>query len=84
MDCLPIGMAGASNYVIAVEGVIFIEEPEPCPWDCEAVPDGSVGITDFLDLLAQWKLLGAPCDFDGGGVGIVDFLKLLANWGLCS
>ena len=56
----------------------------PCPWDCQAVPDGAVGILDFLALLLQWT--GAPgtsCDFDGGGVGIVDFLALLANWGPC-
>ncbi len=53
-----------------------------CPWDCTQPGDGSVGISDFLLLLAQW---GGPgtCDIDGGGVGIVDFLALLANWGPC-
>jgi hypothetical protein len=56
---------------------------EPCPWDCEPIPDGSVGIADFLDLLAQWTEVGTSCDFDGGGVGITDFLELLANWGSC-
>ena len=50
------------------------------PWDCETVPDGNVGINDFLDLLGQWGGAGA-CDFDGGGVGINDFLELLAHWG---
>ena len=25
-----------------------------CPWDCEPVPDGDVGITDFLLLLGNW------------------------------
>ncbi len=53
-----------------------------CVWDCEPLPDGQVGITDFLKLLADWDA-PSPCDFDGGGVGIVDFLKLLANWGPC-
>ena len=53
-----------------------------CPWDCESVPEGTVGINDFLDLLAQWGGPGS-CDFDGGGVGINDFLELLANWGPC-
>ncbi len=56
----------------------------PCPWDCDGgeSTDGTVGIVDFLALLAQW---GGPgtCDFDGGGVGITDFLALLANWGPC-
>jgi hypothetical protein len=54
-----------------------------CPWDCDAAGgDGTVGISDFLLLLAQW---GGPgtCDIDGGGVGITDFLGLLANWGPC-
>ena len=54
-----------------------------CPWDCTAGGgDGTVGISDFLLLLAQW---GGPgtCDIDGGGVGITDFLGLLANWGPC-
>jgi hypothetical protein len=55
----------------------------PCPWDCQAVPDGEVGINDFLDLLGQWTLIDARCDFDGGGVGINDFLDLLGHWGPC-
>jgi len=53
-----------------------------CPWDCELAADGTVGITDFLELLAQWGGPGS-CDFGGGGVGITDFLELLANWGPC-
>ena len=53
-----------------------------CPWDC-GDGDGIVGIVDFLALLAEWKQVGTPCDFDGGGVGIVDFLELLTNWGAC-
>jgi hypothetical protein len=57
-------------------------EPEPCPWDCDPPGDGEVGITDFLQMLAEW---GGPgnCDFDGGGVSITDFLDLLAAWGPC-
>ncbi len=47
------------------------------------MPDGIVGINDFLQLLTEWSLIGAPCDVDGGGVGINDFLALLANWGPC-
>ncbi|MHC4415526.1 MAG: DNRLRE domain-containing protein [Planctomycetota bacterium] len=56
--------------------------PPPCPWDCQATPDGNVGISDLLALLAQW---GGPgtCDFNGAGVGINDLLDLLANWGGC-
>ncbi|MCZ6543320.1 MAG: hypothetical protein O6768_06610 [Planctomycetota bacterium] len=55
-----------------------------CPWDCDGGEsiDGTVGIVDFLTLLAQWGGPGS-CDFDGGGVGINDFLELLANWGPC-
>ncbi len=81
MDGLWEGEGEVGSYVIALEGVSFIEPP--CPWDCEPLPDGSIGINDFLTLLGQWALLGASCDFDGGGVGITDFLKLLGNWGLC-
>ncbi len=53
--------------------------------DCPADFDGDcdVGITDFLQLLAEWGLIGAPCDVNGGGVGITDFLELLATWGPC-
>ena len=49
--------------------------------------DGSVGILDFLALLAAWGPCPDPCppscpgDLDGDCVvGIVDFLTLLANW----
>ena len=56
----------------------------PCPWDC-ADGDGTVGIVDFLALLAQWGQIGASCDFGLGapGVGIDEFLAVLANWGPC-
>lgn len=56
----------------------------PCPWDLNG--DGTVGITDFLDVLGAWGSdPGGPPDFDGDGtVGINDFLALLANWGACS
>ena len=54
-----------------------------CPWDCEATPDKSVGVNDFLAVLATWAVVDAPCDFDGGGVGVNDFLAILANWGPC-
>ncbi len=54
-----------------------------CPWDCEPTPNGTVGINDFLELLAQWSTVGSSCDFDGGGAGITDFLDMLAHWGDC-
>jgi hypothetical protein len=48
--------------------------------------DGSVGITDMLQVLGTWGLCpGCPSDVDGdGSVGINDFLELLAQWGPCS
>jgi len=57
--------------------------PCGCPWDLD--DDGSVGVTDFLELLAVWGTdPGGPPDFDGDGdVGVNDFLTLLAYWGPC-
>ncbi|MHC4970161.1 MAG: hypothetical protein ACYTF4_16325, partial [Planctomycetota bacterium] len=50
--------------------------------------DGTVGVNDFLLLLAGWGPCPDPCppscaaDFDGDcTVGVNDFLILLANWG---
>ncbi len=47
--------------------------------------DGTVGIVDFLALLANWGPCGPRCclaDLDiDGNVGITDFLLLLGNWG---
>ncbi len=48
--------------------------------------NGSVGVTDFLALLAAWGACplpptACPADLDGDGtVGILDFLALLGNW----
>ncbi len=79
VDGIPDGFpcGGANDYVLSIKC-------GPCIGDCEATPDGIVGIVDFLALLAQWGQVGAPCDFDGGGVGIPDFLILLASWGPCN
>ncbi len=74
-----------SNGVNELSVVSFQHMMDPaCPWDCDGgvSTDGTVGIVDFLTLLAQWGGPGS-CDFDGGGVGINDFLALLANWGPC-
>ena len=57
-------------------------QPTLCPWDC-ADNDGIVSLTDFLQVIVEWNMVGSPCDVDGGGVGISDFLGLLANWGPC-
>jgi hypothetical protein len=50
--------------------------------------DGSVGVLDFLLLLAAWGPCPDPCppscaaDLDGDcEVGVSDFLLLLTNWG---
>jgi hypothetical protein len=55
---------------------------------CDLDGGGTVGITDFLALLAAWGPCPDPCapscpaDFDGNCVvGVTDFLILLANWG---
>jgi hypothetical protein len=47
--------------------------------------DGTVGVVDFLSLLADWGPCAEPCclaDLDlDGTVGVNDFLALLAGWG---
>jgi hypothetical protein len=59
------------------------ETGDPCPADLDG--DGSVGVVDFLVLLAQWGTdPGGPPDFDGDGtVGMSDFLVLVGDWGPC-
>jgi len=54
-----------------------------CPCAADLDGDGTVGINDFLDLLAAW---GTPAgDIDGDGdTGINDLLDLLAAWGGCA
>jgi len=51
----------------------------PTPGDLDN--DGSVGVLDFLAMLADWNLTHSSADLDGDGtVGILDFLILLGNW----
>jgi hypothetical protein len=57
---------------------------------CDLDGDGSVGVNDFLLLLAAWGPCPDPCppscpaDFNGDcEVGVGDFLELLAHWGPC-
>jgi len=58
----------------------------PCPWDIAGPgggpPDGTVGINDFLELLATWGCVDCPADFlDPPGVDLEDCQYLLDNWG---
>ena len=70
--------AGIDDFVVTA----ICAAPE-CAADLDG--DDTVGITDFLALLAAWgPNPGHPADLDGdGSVGITDFLQLLANWGPC-
>ena len=78
----PNQFAPAEVFQAAIDPYPWVPTVPPCPWDCQAVPDGMVGVNDFLQLLADWNVSG-DCDFDGGGTGVTDFLELLGNWGTC-
>ncbi|MHC4219175.1 MAG: hypothetical protein ACYSU7_12050 [Planctomycetota bacterium] len=85
------GVSWQSSQALGVSGDWIIRAvvevcASPCPWDFAPIPpDGDVGVSDFLVLLALWGTdPGGPPDFDGdGNVGVTDFLELLAHWGPC-
>jgi len=58
---------------------------EACQYTLDLDGDGTVGIGDFLAVLAAWGTSpDGPPDFDGDGtVGVTDLLVLLAGWGPC-
>ena len=77
-DFVPPGTDGMDQPA----GLLFVPSG---PGDVDG--DGSVGIVDFLALLAAWGPCPDACppscaaDFNADcTVGIVDFLILLANW----
>ena len=61
--------------------------PDECDEPADIDGDGTVGVNDFLLMLAAWGTcpdLPDPCpaDLDGdGSVGVTDFLWLLGAWG---
>ncbi len=83
-DIFPVPLDVVANAAFPGVWLLRASGEPSCPWDCQAVPSGSVDVPDLLQLLADWGLPGSPCDFDGGGaVTVPDLLKLLANWGAC-
>jgi choice-of-anchor B domain-containing protein len=69
-----------------LDGFEVIERVCPVPGDLDG--DGTVGVNDFLMLLAAWGPCPDPCppacagDLDGDcTVGVNDFLLMLASWG---
>ncbi len=85
-------VVGANNHAPGGSGYVFSGldngipdtcEEDKCPWDLN--DSGSVGVSDFLLILAAWGTdPGGPPDFDGNGiVGISDLLVALSNWGPC-
>jgi hypothetical protein len=58
--------------------VVAIVVIPPCPCDCEAVPDSTVDVGDFLALLAQWGTPGT-CDCEDPPDGAVDVGDFLAG-----
>jgi predicted outer membrane repeat protein len=53
-----------------------------CPADFD--DDGSVAVSDLLQLIAAWGATGGQEDLDGNGtVNVADLLVLIASWGPC-
>ncbi|MHC4774442.1 MAG: M12 family metallo-peptidase [Planctomycetota bacterium] len=79
---------GSGDALVEGDGnltITCVPFAQPCPCDCEDVPDNTVDVGDFLALLAQWGTAG-PCDCEDPPDGVVDvgdFLALLATWGDC-
>ena len=75
------------SYTISGRGTVSLLHLPVAGGTClgDVDGDGSVGIIDFLALLAAWgPNPGHPADLDGDDmVGITDFLALLAAWGPC-
>ena len=65
--------------------VVGLTYAVPCPWDCEPVSNGNVGLTDFLFVIGEWgQGPSSPADVNHDQiVDINDFLELLAHWGPC-
>jgi hypothetical protein len=80
---VPPGPAAGGAWGFRILGEDPILMAPDCPGDLDG--DGTVGVTDFLLILAAWgPCPGCPEDLDGSGdVGIGDFLLLLAFWGAC-
>jgi uncharacterized membrane protein len=83
---LPIERAGAINdrgQILAdgPGGHAFLLTPVGRP-PGELDIDCTVGVTDFLKLLAEWGRPDSPADFNGDGtVDLLDFFILIDNWG---
>jgi hypothetical protein len=77
-----LGGAAAAAAGPGGPGSVNVLINDPCPWDC-GDNDDTVGVVDFLALLAQWSQVGTPCDFDDDGVNVADFLAMLGSWGPC-
>ena len=80
---LPSGIVIVSDYT---RGLFVLRlDDGSCPADTDG--DGTVGILDFLGLLAAWGSADPIYDIEPPGgdgiVGITDFLSLLAAWGPC-
>ncbi len=79
----PAYFAAFAQWNVGMDNISIITEPvNACVADTDG--DGTVGITDFLDLLAAWGTVNPVYDIvPNGNVGIDDFLALLAVWGPC-
>ena len=81
----PGGWLNFCNFLsgdLVIRAIVDCDAANTCAWDC-GDQDGTVGIVDFLTVLAQWGTIGTSCDVDGSGVGITDLLELLGHWGSC-
>ncbi len=73
--------AAAASFALTLGLACPLQAALVC--DADLDDDGVIGVTDLLDLLAQWGTdPGGPPDLDGDGtVGVTDLLVVLGKWG---
>lgn len=80
-----VGTTSSAEYSLSA-GFVYVVETTSCPADLDG--DGTVGVTDLLQVLAAWgpcvDCSSCPADLDGDcEVGVTDLLMQLAAWGPC-
>ena len=82
-ECIPRTVAEVLPFA-DLNGELFKIEYDGTPCTADVILNGTVDVSDMLQVLADWGQTCVPADIDNDGVvAVTDLLDVLAAWGPC-
>lgn len=84
MTAIAAPMSFSTRFVLVLASALAVLLPAASA-QADIVIDGTINVTDLLNVIANWNQPGGPADVNYDGiVNVADLLIVIGSWGPCN